>query len=72
MNGCHNREPFKAEMYVQDGWSASAYENTRAITTRSQVIKPVPFRMAEDCRYTHTDLGKADNGCDGCRWRVEA
>lgn len=69
MNGCHDRAPFKAEMHVQDGWSASAYENTRAITTRSQVVKPVPFRMAADCRYTHSDLGQADKGCTGCRWK---
>lgn len=71
MNGCHNREPFKAEMVVQDGWSPGAFDSERAITTRSPRMVKVPFRMAQDCRYTHTDLGKADKGCDGCRWKVE-
>ena len=28
-----------------------------------------PFRMAPDCQFTKTDLGKADKRCDGCSWR---
>lgn len=31
----------------------------------------IPFRMAPDCRYTHTALGQADQRCRGCCWRVE-
>lgn len=70
MNGCHNREPFKAEMTVQDGWNnriADIYHHE----PRRPVMVDVPFRMAPDCRYTHTELGQADKGCDGCRWKVE-
>lgn len=30
-----------------------------------------PFRMATDCQYTLSELGQADQSCQGCRWRVE-
>jgi hypothetical protein len=28
--------------------------------------------MAESCQYTHTDLGQADERCQGCKHRVDA
>lgn len=63
---CHNRSPFKPSMTVQDG-----YYQREGADTRSQKLVTVPFRMAEDCRYTHTTLGQNDAGCNGCSWRKE-
>lgn len=31
----------------------------------------IPFRMARDCPYRLTDLGKAGAGCTGCVWRED-
>jgi hypothetical protein len=61
-NGCHNREPFKQLMNVQDGW-------TQGGSHRVGYMVDVPFRMNPECQYTHTELGKTDKGCDGCKHR---
>jgi hypothetical protein len=29
--------------------------------------KPIPHVLTTDCRYTHTELGKFDPKCDGCK-----
>lgn len=64
LNGCHNRAPFKESMRVQDGLT-----DLRLPYAQVQRFVEKPFRMATDCQYTKTDLGKADKGCDGCKWR---
>lgn len=63
-NGCFNRAPFAQRIRMQDGWAESE-------TSRRPVMIEVPFVMAKDCRYTHTDLGQQDEKCLGCKWRVE-
>ena len=35
-------------------------------------LTSVPFRMAKDCQYTLTELGKVDARCDGCKHRKDA
>lgn len=32
-----------------------------------QVIKN--FSAGQPCQYTHSELGQADKGCTGCKWR---
>lgn len=62
LNGCHNRAPFRTTLVVQDGWFMDG-------VTRVPRMVAAPFRMAPDCRYTHTELGQADTGCTDCRHR---
>lgn len=62
LNGCHNRPEFRPATVVQDGWFMDG-------VTRVPRMVSVPFRMAPDCQYRHTDLGKADPACEGCRHR---
>lgn len=70
MSGCHNRAPFKPEMHVQDGWLHRVVQaGDQLALERTARMVDVPFRMAADCRYTHSDLGQADKGCNGCRWK---
>lgn len=57
MNGCHNREPFRESLVVQDGWNVDGTRHTKVI----------PFVMSEDCQH---DRRATDKGCDGCKWRV--
>jgi hypothetical protein len=30
-----------------------------------------PHRMSPVCEYTKTELGKVDERCAGCRWKIE-
>jgi hypothetical protein len=62
--GCHNRPPFKRSHFVQDGWWADGVQRIPKLST-------APFRMAEDCQYTLTDLGQADERCQGCKHRKD-
>ncbi len=63
--GCHNRAPYKEHVVVEanrvwltgDGGRVGTFNVT------------FPFRMSRDCQYTKTDLGRADAGCHGCKWR---
>ena len=55
---CHNRPPFKTETVLQDH--------------HGRVVSQWPAVMAKDCRYTHTELGKADARCDGCKHKAES
>ena len=48
-NGCFNRAPFAQRIRMQDGWTESE-------TSRRPVMIEVPFVMAKDCRYTHTQV----------------
>lgn len=59
LNGCYDRPPFRDTLSVQDGWTKSGTKYTVEI----------PFRMDQECQYRHTQLGKADPGCVGCKWR---
>ena len=63
--GCHNRKPLKDQALVQDGWWRIGYhqEARRTVT--------VPDLMTKDCRYTHTDLGRVDAKCSGCKHRAQ-
>lgn len=57
--GCHNREPFEVDQVAHGLDSA----------TGDVIRSAIPFRMAQECQYTKTDLGKADSRCAGCSWR---
>lgn len=39
------------------------------LSAYGQVIKN--FSAGKPCEYTHSDLGQADKGCIGCKWRKE-
>lgn len=64
-HGCHDRPEYREVLPVQDGWFLDG-------TTRTPRMVAMKFRMERSCQYTHTDAGKADAGCDGCRWRAGA
>lgn len=64
--GCHNRPPFR-ESFPAMRESRSDY--SRGFHQKVQLMVTVPFRMAPDCQYTKTDLGRADERCAGCKWR---
>jgi len=61
--GCHNRKPFRTSTPVQDGWFMDG-------VTRVAKMISVPFRMSPNCQYTHTELGKVDPKCNGCKWKA--
>ena len=61
---CHNRKPYAETIRMQDGWGAESGPS------RHPVMREVPFVMAKDCNFTHTDLGKEDQRCNGCKWRA--
>ncbi len=67
-HGCHNRAPYKSEVIVQDGWAYAQHED---VMSRIPVMKAIPFTMTTDCNYTHTELGRTDKCCAGCKWRAE-
>lgn len=56
-NGCFNRPPFKPSTVLRE---IGGY----------RIINVVPFRMSEDCQYTKSALGQADERCQGCKHRV--
>ena len=65
LNGCFDRKPFAAtqtigkELVLQDG----------ALVSRPVQIPN--FSVADSsCHYTLSDLGRADAGCLGCKWRT--
>lgn len=33
--------------------------------------QPIRHVMTTDCQYRHTDLGKADPKCEGCKHRTD-
>ncbi len=61
MNGCHNREPFK-DGQVLHGISSTTGQPVRVF---------IANRMNPNCQYTKTELGQADKGCTGCKWRKD-
>lgn len=67
-NGCFNRPEFRRVYPAQDGWFN---DGTRENATRTPKLVAVPFRLAPDCQYTHSEAGRTDPGCVGCRWKTE-
>lgn len=57
VHGCSNRAPYKKVTELRDH--------------HGRLIASWPFRMAETCQYTLSELGQADKRCVGCRWRQE-
>jgi len=60
---CHNRNPFKKQLVVQDGYFMDGHQRIPKMVT-------APFVMSEACQYTKTELGRVDAKCDGCKWRA--
>ena len=60
--GCHNREPF------------AKYQLSHGVDSQTgQIIRTeVANRMAPDCQYTKTELGKFDPRCAGCKHKADA
>lgn len=65
--GCHNRAPLRDTAVVNDGPVDVMLMCGRNV--RATLIKFIPDNMTKDCQYRHTDLGKADQKCEGCKWR---
>lgn len=63
-HGCHNRPSYKPATVVADGWRSDG-------ETRTAKLVSVPFRMAKDCQYTKSALGRADKACQGCKHRKD-
>ncbi len=53
--GCYNREPYRSVFKAKDG--------------KKEVW--VEFRMTHECQYKHTELGKNDQKCVGCKWKAD-
>lgn len=53
--GCFDREPYRTDLMVQDGWTEDGRRN----------MVPIPFVMSMDCK---TDIPD-DPRCQGCKWR---
>ena len=68
MNGCHNRADYKPSYLAQDGYYDS--EPGMPLARIPRMVE-VPFSMSPDCGYTKSDLGRADVGCVGCKWRAQ-
>lgn len=65
MNGCHSRADYKPSYLAQDGYYDS--EPGMPLARIPRMVE-VPFRMSQDCRYTHDPLvGQHDEGCMGCK-----
>lgn len=69
-HGCHNREPYKPLLLVQDGYNPMSKPDA---TTRSPKMKQIEsFAHGAGCQYTLSQNGQEDAGCDGCKWRHDA
>ncbi len=62
MNGCHNREPLRDYVRVQNGWVTRGQ-------SRDPLMVTIPDPMTKECVYTRSAVGQADPGCVGCKWR---
>jgi hypothetical protein len=57
--GCFDRQQYVPVITVFDGYTDR---------TRTQVkTTTVPNRMQPGCQYTHSESGKTDPRCDGCK-----
>jgi len=59
LNGCHNHAPYK------DSFGGYAVDSK---TSEIKFFK-VPNQNTKECQYQHTELGKADKGCEQCKWK---
>jgi hypothetical protein len=59
MNGCHNHTPYK------DAFGSYGLDSKTGEITYFVVQNP----NTKDCNYRNTELGKADKGFNGCKWR---
>jgi hypothetical protein len=57
--GCKDRATYLSSIPVADGYFMDGY-------TRAPRMVPMPFRMAQGCEYTKSELGQADTRCTGC------
>ena len=57
--GCHNRPPLGEPRMVPgiNKHGRDCYEL-------------VPHAMTRECQYTHSQAGRVDPQCEGCRWRA--
>lgn len=55
-NGCFNRPPYRQVI--------------RLIDHHGREVSAWPHAMTTDCQYTHSELGQADERCQGCKHRV--
>lgn len=66
-NGCHNRAPFAAMQTI--GTTPCFGEYGQLITRPVQINN---FSAADSsCQYIKSALGQKDEGCMGCKWRLE-
>ncbi len=66
MNGCHNRNPLKETIDVQDGWYESRIYRHNGSFTRTPFMKTITDPMTKTCQYQV--LHKDDPKCKDCRW----
>ena len=59
---CHDRAPYAINIPMRDSIRVHGLMVTHG-------TRHVPHAMKKDCQYQYTELGKADNGCNGCKWR---
>jgi len=64
-NGCHNRPEFAERRMVQDGHYIDGH------TSAPRMISIPNYSYRKPCEYRHTEAGKADRGCDGCKRKDE-
>jgi hypothetical protein len=64
--GCHNRQPLRSHLIVQDGWRYVPGE--KGEPSRMPVLKRTPVYMSKDCQ--HTLDAPNDAKCKGCRWQA--
>lgn len=65
--GCHNRDPLKDTVVVQQGWTEYYYDPRLRTATRQPVMVELADPMTKDCQYTLS--APADPRCTGCRWQ---
>lgn len=66
-NGCHNRAPFTDMQTIGTKQHIGAFDQ---LITRPVQIKN--FSAGAPCEYTKSALGQKDEGCTGCKWRLES
>ena len=62
--GCYNRPAYREVLPVQDGYYLDGVTRTPRLTAVRHVL-------SKTCQYTHSALGQADSGCQGCQHRKQ-
>jgi hypothetical protein len=62
--GCYNRPAYREVSPAQDGYYLDGVTRTPRLTAVRHVL-------SRDCQYTHSALGQADAGCQGCKHRQQ-